>query len=87
MKRLTDLNAFKHNLKKHYLKKLGKANFKEKLSLLISLVWLCFYIVTKIITITFTVAIIILFIIFINFNTIFLIIYLTFHVNILFTVI
>ena len=38
IKRITKLNAFKHNLKKHYLKELGKSNFKEKLSLLISLV-------------------------------------------------
>ena len=27
IKRTTNLNAFKHNLKKHYLKELGKANF------------------------------------------------------------
>ena len=26
-KRTTNLNAFKHNLKKHYLKELGKSNF------------------------------------------------------------
>ena len=33
-----NLNAFEHNLKKHYLKELGKANLQEKLLLLISLV-------------------------------------------------
>ena len=38
IKRTTNLNTFKQNLKKHYLKELGKSNFKEKLSLLISLV-------------------------------------------------
>ena len=38
IKRTTNLNAFKHNLKKHYLKEHDKANFSEKLSLLISLV-------------------------------------------------
>ena len=27
IKRTTNLNAFKHNLKKHYLKELGKVNF------------------------------------------------------------
>ena len=27
IKRTTNLNAFKHNLKKHYLKELGKSNF------------------------------------------------------------
>ena len=27
IKRITNLNAFKHNLKKHYLKELGKSNF------------------------------------------------------------
>ena len=27
IKRINNLNAFKHNLKKHYLKKLGKSNF------------------------------------------------------------
>ena len=27
IKRTTNLNAFKHNLKKHYLKELGKASF------------------------------------------------------------
>ena len=27
IKRTTDLNAFKHDLKKHYLKELGKSNF------------------------------------------------------------
>ena len=27
VKRTTNLNAFKRNLKKHYLKELGKANF------------------------------------------------------------
>ena len=27
IKRTTNLNAFKHNLKKYYLKELGKANF------------------------------------------------------------
>ena len=27
IKRTINLNAFKHNLKKHYLKELGKANF------------------------------------------------------------
>ena len=27
IKRTTYLNAFKHNLKKHYLKELGKSNF------------------------------------------------------------
>ena len=38
IKRTTSLNTFKHNLKKHYLKELGKVNFLEKLSFLISLV-------------------------------------------------
>ena len=38
IKRITNLNAFKHNLKKHYLKELGKSNFQDKFSLLISLV-------------------------------------------------
>ena len=46
IKRTTNLNAFKGNLKKHYLKELGMANFSKKLSLSISLVWLCFCIVT-----------------------------------------
>ena len=27
IKRTTNLNVFKHNLKKHYIKELGKANF------------------------------------------------------------
>ena len=27
IKRMTNLNAFKHNLKKYYLKELGKSNF------------------------------------------------------------
>ena len=27
IKRITNLNAFKHNLKKHYLKEFGKSNF------------------------------------------------------------
>ena len=27
IKRTTNLNAFKHHLKKHYLKELGKSNF------------------------------------------------------------
>ena len=27
IKRTTNLNTFKHNLKKHYLKELGKSNF------------------------------------------------------------
>ena len=27
IKRTTNLNTFKHNLQKHYLKELGKANF------------------------------------------------------------
>ena len=63
IKRTTNLNVFKHNLKKNYLKELGKANFSEKLSLLISLVWLYFYIVINIITIIFIVAIIIIIII------------------------
>ena len=27
IKRATNLNAFKHNLKKHYLRELGKANY------------------------------------------------------------
>ena len=27
IKRATNLNAFNHNFKKHYLKELGKANF------------------------------------------------------------
>ena len=27
IKRTTNLNTFKHNLKKHYLKQLGKSNF------------------------------------------------------------
>ena len=27
IKRITNLNAFKHNLKKHYLKELGKSSF------------------------------------------------------------
>ena len=40
IKRTTNLNAFKDNLKKHYLKELGKVSFSEKLSLIISLVWL-----------------------------------------------
>ena len=71
IKRTTNLNAFKDNLKKHYLKELGKVSFSEKLSLIISLVWLWFYIVTNIITIIIIVAIIILlFIIFIIVNTI-----------------
>ena len=30
IKRITNLNIFKHNLKKHYLKELGKSNFKKK---------------------------------------------------------
>ena len=38
IKRTTNLNAFKHNLKKHYLKELGKASFQERFLLLISLV-------------------------------------------------
>ena len=38
IKRATNLNALKHNLKKHYLKGLCKVNFSEKLSLSISLV-------------------------------------------------
>ena len=38
IKRTTNLNAFKHYLKKHYLKELVTSNFYEKLSLLISLV-------------------------------------------------
>ena len=27
IKRITNLNVFKHNLKKHYLEELGKSNF------------------------------------------------------------
>ena len=69
IKRTTNLNAFKHNLKKHYLKELGKINFYEKLSLLISLVWLCFYSVTNIIIIIIVAVIILSFIIFIIVNT------------------
>ena len=38
IKRTTNLNAFKHNLKKRYLEELGQSNFLKKLSLLISLV-------------------------------------------------
>ena len=38
IKRATNLTTFKHDLKKHYLKELGKVNFKERLSFLISLV-------------------------------------------------
>ena len=38
IKRTTNLNTSKHNLKKHYLKELAKVNFSEKLSFLISLV-------------------------------------------------
>ena len=38
IKRTSNLNTFKHHLKKQYLKELGKSNFYEKLSLLISLV-------------------------------------------------
>ena len=69
IKRTTNLNVFKDNLKKHYLKELGKARFSEKISLLTSLVWLWFYIATNIITIIIIVAIIILlFIIFIIVN-------------------
>ena len=41
IKRTTNLNAFKHNLKKYDLKELGKSGFQEKLWLLISLVWYC----------------------------------------------
>ena len=65
----TNLNAFKHSLMKHYLKELGKSNFKEKLSLLISLVWLRFYIVTNITIIIIVVIVILLFIISITVNT------------------
>ena len=36
IKRTTNLNALKHNLKKNYLKELGKSIFLKKLSLLIS---------------------------------------------------
>ena len=66
IKRTTNLNAFKHDLKKHYLNELGKVNFQEKLSLLISLVRLCFYNVTIIIIVA---NIILLFTIFIIVNT------------------
>ena len=59
IKRTVNLNAFKHNFTRHYLKELGKSNFYEKLPLLISLVSSCFYIVTNI-TIIIIVAIIIL---------------------------
>ena len=38
IKRTTNPNAFKHNLKKHYLKELGKSNLFKKISLLVSLV-------------------------------------------------
>ena len=38
IKRTTNLNAFKHDLKKHYLKGTGKTGFQEQSSLLISLV-------------------------------------------------
>ena len=38
IKRTMNLNTLKHNLRKHYLKELGKVNFKETLSFLISLV-------------------------------------------------
>ena len=69
IKRTTNLNAFKHNLKKHYLKELGKSNFSEKLSLSIWIVWLCFYIVTNITIIIIVAIIILLFIIFIIVNT------------------
>ena len=31
IKRITNLNVFKHNLKKHYLKELGKSNFLRKI--------------------------------------------------------
>ena len=85
----------KHNLKKHYLKELGKSNFKEKLSLLISLVWSYFYnvinitiIIIVIIVNTTTVCFLFYFTtIIIIINIIYLTTYLFFNVNFFFILI
>ena len=86
----------KHNLKKHYLKELGKSNFKEKLSLLISLVWSYFYnvinitiiIIVVIIVNTTTVCFLFYFTtIIIIINIIYLTTYLFFNVNFFFILI
>ena len=74
IKRPTNPNAFKHNLKKHYLKELGKRNLYEKLSLLISLVWLCFYTVTNIAIIIIVVIILFIAFIIIDATTVFFLI-------------
>ena len=38
IKRTTKLNAFTHNLKKHYLKELGKVNLKKKRIIVINII-------------------------------------------------
>ena len=68
-KRTIYINTFKHNLKKFYLKKIGKSNIWKKLSLFIWLVWLYFYIVINI-TIIIIAVITIVFII-VNATTVF----------------